>query len=196
MNIQNEFSVNTFVHSVGGHSPLCKYTCTKNVVANVGGVNLTNTSGRQIVHGHAPTATTLIHLYPHRLHSPLQARSPWWAESPPAAEISQPRHIFLPKKRQQPDSAVISSLWYPLILAVSGANLMFQKARCYLHQFPLVQLVGSCSASMCQHTALDRRRGARERKVRARWQGAALKSDVSQKHSTEISIYMDRVRVG
>lgn len=36
-----------------------------------------------------------------------------------------------------------------------------QKLFFYLHQFPLVQLVGSCSASMCPHTAFERGREAR-----------------------------------
>lgn len=35
------------------------------------------------------------------------------------------------------------------------------KAFGYLHQFPLVQLIGSCSASMCQHTAFVKSREAR-----------------------------------
>lgn len=56
------------------------------------------------MHAHTPAAVTaVIHLYPHRRYSPLPARSPWWAESPPAAEISPPQHIFLPKTETNPE---------------------------------------------------------------------------------------------
>lgn len=34
----------------------------------------------------------------------------------------------------------------------------------HLHQFPLVQLVGSCSASTCQHTAFNKPRITEEEK--------------------------------
>lgn len=63
----------------------------------------------------------------------------------------------------------------------------------YLHQFPLVQLVGSCSASMCQHTAFDKSREARitareKNKVREHYDkvsSPALELDVSQQHSNK-----------